>query len=47
MFMQKNKTLQENKYSYTGDIYYNGRKEVTFYDYKLDKIISLNKHDLK
>jgi hypothetical protein len=47
MFKQKNKTFQEGKYSYTGDVYYNGRKEITLYDYKLDKIILLKKKDLK
>ena len=47
MFMQKNKTLKENKHSYTGDVYYSGRKNITFYDYRLDKIILLNKNDLK
>lgn len=46
MFMQKNVTLKDKKYSYTGDIYYDGRKEITFYDYNLKKIIKINKKDL-
>jgi hypothetical protein len=47
MFMTKNTTLKDNKYSYNGDIYYVGRKQITFYDYELKKIILLNKKELK
>ena len=46
MFMKKNSTLQTKKHTFIGDIYYEGRKKVTFYDYKLQKIITLNKKDL-
>lgn len=46
MFMQKNVTLKDKKYTYTGDVYYDGRKEITFYDYNLKKIIKINKKDL-
>ncbi|OHE06214.1 MAG: hypothetical protein A2513_07560 [Sulfurimonas sp. RIFOXYD12_FULL_33_39] len=46
MFMKKNITLKDKKYSYTGDLYYEGRKEITFYDYNLKKIIKINKKDL-
>jgi hypothetical protein len=45
--MTKNITLKENKNSFTGDIYYDGRKQITFYDYRLKKIILLKKKDLK
>jgi hypothetical protein len=43
MLMKKNISLKTNKFSYHGDIYYNGRKTVTFYDYTLKKVIILNK----
>lgn len=47
LFMSKNKTLYSEKRSFTGDIYYDGRDKITFYDYKLKKIITLNKKELK
>ena len=47
ILMTKNITIQEKKYHYVGDIYYNGREQITFFDYKLDKIILLNKKDIK
>lgn len=47
ILMDKNTTLYSKKYTYDGDIYYNGRKKITFYDYKLKKIILLNKKELK
>jgi len=47
MFAHKNVTLRESRYTFTGDIYYSGRKYITFYDYDLDKIIQLNKKELK
>ena len=47
LLMKKDVTLQDHKYSYRGDIYYDGRDFITFYDYDLDKIITLNKKDLK
>ncbi len=47
IFMTKNITLKENKHKFTGDIYYNGREKIIFYDYKLRKVISLNKKDLR
>jgi hypothetical protein len=47
ILMTKNITLKENKNSFTGDIYYDGRKQITFYDYRLKKIILLKKKDLK
>lgn len=46
LLMKKNVTFKDKKYSYTGDIYYDGRKQITFYDYELKKIIILNKKDL-
>ncbi|QSZ41450.1 hypothetical protein GJV85_04780 [Sulfurimonas aquatica] len=47
MLMKNNVLLQTKKYTYTGDIIYNGRKEVTFYDYKLKKVLTFDKKNLK
>ncbi len=43
----ENVRLKDNKFTYIGDIYYNGRTEITFYDYDIKKIITLHKKDLK
>ena len=43
----KSTTLKDSKHTYYGDIYYDGRKQITFYDYELKKTILLNKKDLK
>lgn len=47
LFMQTDVTLELKKRSYRGDIYYSGREKITFYDYKLEKMIQLNKKDIK
>jgi len=47
ILMKKDVTLQTKRFSYHGDIYYNGRKKITMYDYKLKKVIILNKNNLK
>lgn len=47
MLMTKNITLKTDKFTYHGDIYYDGRKTVTFYDYKLKKVIILNKNKIR
>ncbi len=47
LLMKKNVTLHDDKYSYHGDIYYNGRKSIAFYDYELKKVIILKKNRLK
>jgi len=44
ILLKKDITLKTEKFSYHGDIYYDGRKEITFYDYKLKKVIILNKN---
>jgi hypothetical protein len=44
--MKKDVTYKNKKYVYRGDVYYNGRTKITFYDYELKKIIFLNKKDL-
>ncbi len=47
LFMTKNVTYHDSRYVYKGDVYYNGRTHITFYDYDLKKVIRLNKKDLK
>jgi len=47
ILMQKNVTLKTKKFSYHGDIYYNGRKNITFYDYELKKVIILPKNKIE
>lgn len=47
MLMKKNITLKTDKFSYHGDIYYNGRKTVTFYDHELKKVIILDKNKIQ
>ena len=47
ILMTKDTTLKDKKDTYIGDIYYNGRTKVTFYDYNLKKVISLDKNRLK
>ncbi len=46
MFMKKNITYNETKYSFTGDVYYDGRTTIHFYDNELKKIIILKKDKL-
>ncbi|WP_455756624.1 hypothetical protein [Sulfurimonas sp.] len=47
IFVQKNINLKDSRHTYIGDIYYDGRDKITFYDYELQKIITLNKKELK
>ena len=47
LLMKKNVTLHNNRHTFVGDIYYDGRREITFYDNELKKIIVLNKKELK
>ncbi|MDY0117533.1 MAG: hypothetical protein RBR59_08155 [Sulfurimonadaceae bacterium] len=46
IFKQSKVTLQEKKYTYKGDIIYSGRTQILFYDYDLQKNITINKKDL-
>lgn len=46
LFMQENVTLQSKRFVYNGDIYYNGRTTISFYDYELKKMITLKKEEL-
>jgi len=47
IFMQKNVTLHNKKFSFVGDIYYIGRDKITFYDKELKKVIQLQKNEIK
>jgi hypothetical protein len=47
LLMKKNVTLHNKKHTFIGDIYYDGRRQITFYDYELKKMIVLNKKELK
>ena len=47
MLMKKGITYKNNRFSFYGDVYYDGRDKITFYDYELQKMILLNKKDLK
>lgn len=47
IFMKKNITVQTKKFSYTGDLLYEGREFTFFYSYKYEKILRLSREDLK
>ncbi len=47
MFTQKNQTFQNSRHTFIGDVYYSGRKTITFYDIELQKTIILDKKELK
>lgn len=44
---EKDVTLQDNRYLYHGDIYYEGRDFYFIFDNELQKFITLNKKDIK
>ncbi|WP_297443920.1 hypothetical protein [Sulfurimonas sp.] len=46
LLMKKNVNIKTDKFFYHGDIYYDGRKKVTFYDYKLKQVIILDKNKI-
>ncbi|WP_321777765.1 hypothetical protein [Sulfurimonas sp.] len=46
LLMKKNVVLKDAKHIFYGDIYYDGRTQITFYDNDLKKIILLDKKDL-
>lgn len=46
MLMTKNTTLKTQKHLYVGDIIYEGRQKITFYDYNFKKTVVLDKKDL-
>ena len=47
ILMNKNVQFTDDKHNYIGDVYYNGRSTITFYDREIDKIIILEKNKLK
>ena len=47
MFMSKDVTLKDSKYTYVGDIYYIGRDDIIFYDKEIKKQIKLKKESIK
>ncbi len=47
LFMKKKITFQTKKHSFSGDIYYSGRENITFFDYELNKTITLHKKEIK
>jgi len=44
--MKKGVTYNDKRFSFYGDVYYDGREKITFYDYELKKMILLKKKDL-
>ncbi len=47
LFMTKGVTLKDSKYTYNGNIYYNGKTQIVFFDKDVEKIILIDKKDLK
>lgn len=46
MFMKRDVTLSTSKFTYRGNIIYDGREEITFYRTDINKTITLKKKDL-
>jgi hypothetical protein len=46
LLMKKDVQVKTKNYSYRGDILYDGRKNITFYDYKFKKILTLDKNKI-
>ena len=47
VLMKKNISIKTNRFSYHGDMLYDGRKSVTFYDDELKKVIILDKNKIQ
>jgi len=47
LLMKENVSFQTQKFSYHGDIIYSGRKNLSFYDYKIGKILTIKKDKIK
>ena len=47
LLMKKNITIKTDKFTYHGDLLYDGRKNITFYDYELKKDIILDKNKIQ
>jgi hypothetical protein len=46
MFFERGVTYKDKRFTFYGDVYYDGRESITFYDYELQKMIILKKKDL-
>ena len=46
LFMQKDATLKNSKFTFKGEILYIGRKKIYFFDKELNKMIELNKAEI-
>ena len=47
LLMEKGQTLYDSRYRYHGDVYYDGRDAVWIYDDELERLVKLEKKDLK
>ncbi len=47
MFMKKNVTYKDSKHTFYGDVYYDGRTTIHFYDNELQRMIILQKDLIK
>lgn len=47
LLIQKDQTLHDSRYSYHGDIYYEGRQSIYIYDDELQELINLSKKELR
>ncbi len=47
VFMKPNQRLFDGRHIYHGDIYYDGRNEIYMYDNDLQRIITIEKKDIK
>ncbi len=46
LFMKEDVVLTNKKFKFVGDIYYIGRKKITFFDKELNKVILLDKSEI-
>lgn len=47
ILLKKDQTLHDARYSYYGDVYYDGRNSIYIYDNELQELLNLSKKDLK
>ena len=47
LFLQKESLLKTQRFSYRGDLLYSGRKNIYFYDYRLEKMLTFDKNRVK
>lgn len=47
ILLKKDQTLYDARYSYNGDVYYDGRDSIYIYDNELQELLNLSKKDLK